>query len=230
MPAGSPLAQYFEHRVRFVAPEPEVDLSGRVARSSGRPRERPGNAAPHAEFDIGTRLRDLRRRHGLSQRALASRSRVTNGMISLVEQNRSSPSVATLKKILDGFPMSLADFFAVGGAAREEQIFYRASELVEIGRAGISYRQLGSRLQDKAMQILHERLEPGADTGPGMFRHEAEEGGIVVRGEIELTVGTLTRVLRAGDGYYFDSHVPHRFRNLGREPCEIVSACSPPSF
>jgi mannose-6-phosphate isomerase-like protein (cupin superfamily) len=63
-----------------------------------------------------------------------------------------------------------------------------------------------------------------------MLRHEGEEGGVVVRGEIELTVGTATRVLRAGDAYAFESNVPHRFRNLGSTPCEIVSACTPPSF
>jgi mannose-6-phosphate isomerase-like protein (cupin superfamily) len=33
-----------------------------------------------------------------------------------------------------------------------------------------------------------------------------------------------------GDAYYFKSSVPHRFRNLGREECEIVSASSPPTF
>jgi mannose-6-phosphate isomerase-like protein (cupin superfamily) len=63
-----------------------------------------------------------------------------------------------------------------------------------------------------------------------MLRHEGEEGGVVVRGEIELTVGTVARVLRAGDAYAFESSVPHRFRNLGSAPCEIVSACTPPSF
>jgi quercetin dioxygenase-like cupin family protein len=63
-----------------------------------------------------------------------------------------------------------------------------------------------------------------------MLRHEGEEGGVVVRGEIELTVGDATRVLRAGDAYAFKSGIPHRFRNLGREACEIVSACTPPSF
>ena len=50
------------------------------------------------------------------------------------------------------------------------------------------------------------------------------------RGEIELTVGEATRLLRAGDAYAFSSRIPHRFRNLGGQACEIVSACTPPSF
>jgi transcriptional regulator with XRE-family HTH domain len=178
---------------------------------------------------MGQRLREIRERFGLSQRGLATRADVTNGMISLIEKNRSSPSVATLKKILDVFPMSLAEFFA-SGQAEKPAIFYRAEDLVEIGGGAISYRQVGSSLQGRALQLLHERLQPGADTGAAMLRHDGEEGGVVVRGEVELTVGTATRVLRAGDAYAFESSVPHRFRNPGREVCEIVSACTPPSF
>jgi transcriptional regulator with XRE-family HTH domain len=178
---------------------------------------------------VGERLREVRERFGLSQRALATRADVTNGMISLIEKNRSSPSVATLKKILDGLPMSLGEFFAAGQPARPA-IFFRADELVEIGGGPISYRQVGASLEGKALQLLHERLEPGADTGAAMLRHEGEEGGVVVRGEVELTVGLQSQILRAGDAYAFQSSVPHRFRNLGRETCEIVSACTPPSF
>jgi transcriptional regulator with XRE-family HTH domain len=198
-------------------------------------RAKPAAPAPPAAlpglagFDMGERLRDIRERLGLSQRALATRADVTNGMISLIEKNRSSPSVATLKKILDGIPMSLAEFFAVG-APEKPRIFFRAEELVEIGGGPISYRQVGVNLAGRALQLLHERLQPGADTGSAMLRHEAEEGGVVLRGELELTVGLETRVLQAGDAYSFDSRIPHRFRNLGSQVCELVSACTPPSF
>lgn len=181
------------------------------------------------DINIGERLRTIREMYGFSQRALAKRADVTNGIISMIEQNSSSPSIATLKKILDGFPLSLADFFSFG-APTQDKIIYRAEELVEIGDKHFSYRQVGSNLKDKLMQLIHERIEPGADTGDEMLRHEAEEGGIVIKGQIELTVGGQVEILKEGDAYYFDSRLPHRFRNLGEEPCEIISSCSPPSF
>ncbi|MCG8369488.1 MAG: cupin domain-containing protein, partial [Proteobacteria bacterium] len=37
-------------------------------------------------------------------------------------------------------------------------------------------------------------------------------------------------VLRKGDAYYFKSTRPHQFRNPGAVPCELISACTPPSF
>ena len=69
-----------------------------------------------------------------------------------------------------------------------------------------------------------------ADTGPDMLQHDGQEGGVVIRGHVELTVGTESRVLGPGDAYYFDSQQPHRFRNVGDEICEVVSASSPPTF
>lgn len=181
------------------------------------------------EFNAGQRMRTIREMYGLSQRALAKKAGVTNGIISMIEQNRNSPSLATLKKILDAIPISFSDFFSIG-LNGEKKIVFRAEELVEIGSSGFSFKQVGKDLKEKAMQILHERIEPGADSGEEMLRHESEEGGVVVHGSLELTVGGETYILGPGDAYYFDSRIPHRFRNPGEEEVEMISACSPPTL
>lgn len=180
-------------------------------------------------FDVGKRLRAIRESRGLSQRELARRAGVTNGTISLIEQNKNSPSVASLKKVLDGLPISLAEFFAPPAPPRE-QIFFEAGEFLELSHGTISLRQVGRNLHSRKLQILHERYAPGADTGAAMLRHDSEEGGIVLRGRVEVTVGDQCRVLGPGDAYYFDSRLPHRFRNVDEDECELISACTPPSF
>jgi mannose-6-phosphate isomerase-like protein (cupin superfamily) len=78
--------------------------------------------------------------------------------------------------------------------------------------------------------MLHERYAPGADTGPQMLRHDAEESRVILTGRLEITVGHRLTVRGPGDACYFDSRVPHRFRNAGDEECMVVSANSPPSF
>ncbi|WP_020592858.1 cupin domain-containing protein [Kiloniella laminariae] len=181
------------------------------------------------DFDLGLRLRALRQMNGLSQRELAKRAGVSNAVISLIEQNKSSPSIGVLKKVLAGIPISVSAFFSEELTPREK-VFYRAEEMVEIGSGNISYRQIGRDLSNKALQILLEKLKPGADTGETLLRHESEEAGIVVRGEIELTVGDQRKILREGDGFYFDSRIPHRWRNPGTVEAVIVSACTPPTF
>ncbi len=180
-------------------------------------------------LDVGAHLKAVRQMYRLSQRELAKRAGVTNGLISLIEQNRVSPSVSSLKKVLDGIPMALADFFTLDLAA-QPQVFFPKDELADIGTGDVELRLVGGRLAKRSMSILHERYSPGADTGEEMLTHAGEEGGIVVRGRIELTVGGEARVLGAGDAFYFRSSLPHRFRNLGREECEIVSASAPPTF
>ena len=181
------------------------------------------------DVDVGSRLRNLRKMHGLSQRELAKRAGVTNGMISLIEQNRASPSVSSLKKVLDGFPISLGEFFGDEFDLRD-RVFFRAEELTEIADGGVSFRQVGANLTGRAIQLIQERYQPGSGTGKHAITHEGEECGIILSGRLEVTVGDETAVLKKGDAYYFKSHLPHQFRNTGNEPCELITACTPPTF
>ena len=122
-------------------------------------------AAPiSAGLDIGARLRAVRERAGLSQRELAKRAGVTNSTISLIESNGTNPSVGALKRILDGIPIGLAEFFAFE-PDRPRKAFYAAEELVEIGKGPVSYRQVGETMFGRALQILKECYQPEADTG-----------------------------------------------------------------
>ncbi len=180
-------------------------------------------------IDVGPRLRFVRERNKLSQRELAKRAGVTNSTISLIEAGRSNPSIGALKRILDGVPIGLAEFFALE-PERPGKAFYRSDELTEIGKGPISYRQVGESLIGRALQILRERYEPGAGTGRVPLAHDGEEGGVVISGRLEVTVDGERRVLGPGDAYYFESRRPHSFRAVGPEPCELISACTPPTF
>ena len=60
--------------------------------------------------------------------------------------------------------------------------------------------------------------------------HEGEECGLILSGRLQVTVGEKSAILRAGDAYYFRSNQPHSFLNPGSEPCELITACTPPSF
>jgi transcriptional regulator with XRE-family HTH domain len=179
--------------------------------------------------DVGDRLRFVRMKYKLSQRALAKRAGVTHSTISLIESNQTNPSVGALKRILDGIPIGLAEFFAIE-PQRPELAFYRAEDLTEIGSGRISYRQIGESMIGRTLQILSECYQPNTDTGRVPLSHEGEEGGVIVRGRLEVTVDNERRILGPGDAYYFSSRRPHRFRCVGPEPCEVISACTPPSF
>jgi transcriptional regulator with XRE-family HTH domain len=180
---------------------------------------------PPPAIDVGAHLRAIRQARGYSQRELAKRAGVTNGMISLIEQNRVSPSVSSLKKVLDGIPMSLADFFVADPAPAP--VFFGADELVEVGSGGLGARLVAAGRAGRALSLVRQRYAPGADTGEALLARPGETAGIVLAGSIEVTVGSERRVLGPGDAYYFATTVPHRFRTAGSGDCEIISSSCP---
>ncbi|MGM0983846.1 MAG: cupin domain-containing protein [Pseudomonadota bacterium] len=176
--------------------------------------------------DVGARLRALRTFKGISQRELAKRCGVTHSSLSLIEQGKVSPSVSSLKKILDAIPMSVGDFFTMDLESRD-QVFYTADELADVGSGDVIYKLVGADRRDRALAFMIETYPPGADTGREMIAHQGEEAGVVLEGEIEITIGAETRLLGPGEAYYFDTKVPHRFRNPGSEACRLVSCATP---
>jgi transcriptional regulator with XRE-family HTH domain len=195
---------------------------------------------PMIDFDVGARMKAVRTARKMSQRELATQSGVTNGLISLIEGNKSSPSISSLKKILGVFNMTLSDFFDAT-PTDSDKFAYKFDELVEIspervfqdgsadGLKAVSLRRAGSSFE-RTLLMLYEIYEPGADTGPDLYAHEGEEGGFVIEGELLLQVGEASETLQAGDAYQFESTKPHRFRNVGDSRCVVISACTPPTF
>lgn len=190
-----------------------------------------------SQFDVGARLFAIRQSAGLSQRQLAERAGVPHAQISNVENNKVSPSVSTLRKILSGLGVSMADFFEPERTLPSGP-FFSFDELVDLtskipgspgagGKGILTLRQVGDA-RSHNLQILHEVYEPQADTGETFLQHDSAEGGYVVEGELEVTVGDQVQILRAGQSYLFDSRIPHRFRNLSGRRTIVISACTPP--
>lgn len=179
---------------------------------------------------IGPKLREMRRRRNLSARELAARSGVSHSSISLIERDRISPSVDTLAAILDALGATVTGFFLDLQNDIPYQPFYGSEDFVEIYRGeSLSYRMLGAHHPNRQLLVLHETFSPGGDSGDAYF-HSAQEAGMVLKGAVEVTVGTEKRILRQGDGYYFDSRLPHRFRNVFNGESEILSASTPPTY
>jgi mannose-6-phosphate isomerase-like protein (cupin superfamily) len=181
----------------------------------------------NSEFDVGAALKLKREQAGLSQRQLAELAELTHVTIANVESNRSAPSVATLARILDVLKLTFSEFFTPNLPSMDK-VFYRKGEFVPLASGDCEILQVGPGRGVAKLQVIKTRYRPGAETGPEMLKHEAEEGGVILSGEIELTVGDRTEILGPGDGYLFRSNQPHRFRNVGDTDCTIVAACTPP--
>ncbi|WP_286261223.1 cupin domain-containing protein [Thalassotalea atypica] len=182
-------------------------------------------------MDVGARLKTVRMLNNLSQRELAKKAGVTNSTISMIEKNSVSPSISSLKKVLNGIPISLVDFFAEEEESdHAQQVVYSPEELMNIGTGDVCMALVGKAFPNRQMTFLAESYPPEADTGTEMLENDAEEAGYIVEGKIELTVGDEVFILKANDSYYFDNNKPHRFRNPYKKVCKIISATTPANF
>ena len=67
--------------------------------------------------------------------------------------------------------------------------------------------------------ILHI---PGFGSSDKPMSYPAEKGGMVLEGELVLTVGGVAAHLQEGDSFLFDSMDPHSFRNPLKTPARIL--------
>ncbi len=176
-------------------------------------------------IDIGGRLQIIRNINGLSQRELAKRAKVTNSTISLIEQGRVSPSVSSLQKVLSGIPMTLADFFEPN-LLEMLKFFYQPEDMPNVGVHGFDSFLLGCMTTKRDFSMTIDHYLPGNDSGLVDENHLGEFGGIVVEGELEVTVGIEVSVLSKGAGFFFARSRPHRFRNISQHNCTVVVARS----
>ena len=136
----------------------------------------------------------------------------------------------TAASMPSGIPITMAEFFSPEVDDDQSAIVFGKADQPNMGQDDIDYFLVGAGRRDRNMCILREVYGIGADTGQEAIQHEGHEGGVVISGQLELTVGETVEVLNPGDGYYFECRRPHRFRNIGDCELVIVSANSPPNF
>jgi transcriptional regulator with XRE-family HTH domain len=210
------------------APISSTDRPQTVAESPG-----PGLAAAESPAirHLGREIRGLRKARGLTLAAVAQASGLSVGYLSLLERNRSTPSINALLAISRALGVTISWFFEAGEVPETERdLVVRRTRRRRLDFApGISDELLSPSLAG-ALELLSSRFRPGAASGEVPYTHEGEEAGIVLRGQLELWVDGKVFLLEAGDSFGFSSSLPHRYRNPGSEEAEVIWAITPPSY
>lgn len=185
---------------------------------------------PQADGSLGTSIRRARKRRGLTIQQVAEISELSISFISQVERNLVSPSVNSLQRISRALGIQIGGFFedqhSTGRVVRANE----RPRLIYPNRIEEEY--LLTPVKSKKLQVLYYRLKPGMSSGESPYSHDSdEEFGLVLRGKLEVTVGSETFVLDEGDSITFESHLPHAWRNPSRrEPCEVLWVVTPPGY
>lgn len=183
-----------------------------------------------ARSAVGEDIRALRRGRGMTIAELAAVIERSIGWLSQVERGQNEPAIRDLRAIALHFRVPISFFFRNADAPEAERgVIVRASARSPIGtrEGGLTEELLSPDLSGDFEMILSE-FAPGAQSEDVPAR-QTQEGGYLVSGSLELTIGGRTHALGAGDSFQFRSDI-YRWRNPGKAPAVVVWIVSPPVY
>ncbi len=176
---------------------------------------------------LGEKLKDLRLACELTQEELADRCELTKGYISQLENDLTSPSIATLIDILAALGTDIKEFFS--DTEEVEKYSFNKNEFIEKVTDEYVLNWLVPNAQKNAMEPVHMILKPNCSTDED-FPHEGEEFGYVIKGEIVLLIGKKRTKVKRGESFYYAANKVHQIINKTNKEAEFIWVSSPPSF
>lgn len=179
-------------------------------------------------MEIGKKIRRLRIQNSLTQEELAERCELTKGFISQVERDLTSPSIATLRDILEGLGTNLRDFF---NEIEDEKIVFTQDDVFITENEDYKYvlKWIIPNAQKNIMEPILIELEQGGRTKEDS-PHEGEEFGYVLKGSIFVYLGKERYKVRKGQSFYFKANFNHYITNAGKSKASVIWVSTPPSF
>lgn len=173
---------------------------------------------------LAQRIREIRKKRGLTLEQLAERTQLTQSVLSKVENFRVTPSLAALGRISEALGVSLSELVS-GIDERRRLIIVPKGERETVERdrprSDIVYRSLARSRSAKLMEPLLLEVPPGEPRKEAL-PHEGEEFIMVVKGVVELEYGKERHRLKTGDCAYLDATERHRLVNPGRAAAEVL--------
>lgn len=176
---------------------------------------------------LGQRIKDLRLACNLTQEELADRCELTKGYISQLENDLTSPSIATLIDILSALGTDLKEFFSKDDS--EEKIVFTKEDFIEKDAGGYVLNWLVPNAQKNEMEPVKVTLKANTETDED-FPHEGEEFGYVIKGKIKLLLGKRMVTVKKGESFYFKPEKNHKIINASDTDAEFIWVSSPPTF
>ncbi len=177
-------------------------------------------------MELGAKLRDMRQEKNLTQEELADRCELTKGYISQLENDLTSPSIATLRDLLNALGSTLSDFFR---EEPEEKIVFPVAEYIEKVSDGMRWNWVIPNAQKNMMEPVLVELDAGASTQTD-FPHEGEEFGFVLEGKIAVVRDGKSHPAKRGESFYFTANKEHFIRNTGKSKAKFLWISTPPNF
>lgn len=177
-------------------------------------------------MELGKKIKQMRQQLNLTQEELADRCELTKGYISQLENNLTSPSIATLCDILNALGTTLSDFFR---EEQEEKVVFSESEFIEKDSDGVIWNWVIPNAQKNMMEPVLVELKEDSATIEDV-PHEGEEFGFVLEGKIRIELGKRAYACKKGQSFYYKADKPHKISNKGKSKAKFLWISTPPNF
>ena len=169
---------------------------------------------------IGARIRAIRKQHNLTIRALANRCQISPNTLSLIENDRTSPSIRTLGQLSQGLDVSISTFLEPEHP--EQGVVYQRQGQRAITRfANGTIENLGDGLPPLGAEPILVTLDTHPTTSPDVS-HAGREFVYCIEGSIACIIAGNRYPLAVGDSLLFDAGVPHRWENTYSQPSRLL--------
>jgi transcriptional regulator with XRE-family HTH domain len=171
---------------------------------------------------LGRRLREERRRSGLSLRALASRSGLSPTTVHQIEVGRGSPSLATLHALATTLGVPLPSLLGPAAGPARGALGLAGSQRHVVRATHGDIGRLAAGLPGQKLYGLVLTLKAGAETGPEPMAHAGQEMVFGLSGRFVYEVAGEEHPMGPGDSLVLDARRPHRARNRGRRAARLL--------
>jgi transcriptional regulator with XRE-family HTH domain len=177
-------------------------------------------------IDLGSRIRILRTRRGLSQTELARSVGVTPSTISQVEHNQIYPSLPALYKISEILGVEMGALFERAAEQRLPVVFAASQARVvsptPAWRGAALLRRLLPDDFEAGAEFFLVEISPGARVGEHFLVHKGQEAGYLESGELILRLDGGTQSIHGGDLVYLKRETPAGWENPGSQPARLL--------
>ena len=183
-----------------------------------------------AQTEHGECLRECRKQAGMTLRELSGKAGISPSSLSAIELGQSSPTLATLRKLLRALGTDFVEFFANADVSKQEPVF-PCSQMHAIEDAHRRYVLLLPKRDDLQFQMVRETILPSESEAEWEV-HDVDIGGVVLEGgplclEIE---GVGEWRIQPGDAFYVRAGWNHRASHVGDSPAELITVAYPPRY
>ncbi len=184
------------------------------------------------EYDIGSKLRELRRARNLTLRSVAQEIGFSIALLSQIEKNNISPPIPTLSKLAKFFNVKMSSLFAEKDEPRKYEII-RKNERKTVShvvshtgnRHPHSYESFSAKMRTKKMTpfLITLSIENLENT---TYSCQGESFVFILQGTLEMQLNNQEIALGEGDCIYFDTSLEHRFCPGESPDCVILEVTS----